>query len=85
MHRHGVKLELLLVGIFEAVLDVLGQADKVLDSTCDAIGSGRVRAIEKLQRLHEEEEEEEDNKLLKHYCLGAAKEVKTVAAACFCS
>ena len=71
------------MGNFAAGLDVLGQADKVLDSTCDAIGSGQVRAIEKLQRLHEEEEE--DNKLLEHYCLGAAREVKTVAAACLCS
>lgn len=46
-----------MVGVFEAVLDVLWQADKVLDSTCDAIGSGQVRAIEKLQRLHEEEKD----------------------------
>ena len=42
-----------MVGVFEAVLDVLGKADKVLDLTCDGIGSGRVRAIEKLQRLHD--------------------------------
>ena len=69
------------MGVFETVLNVLWQADKVLDSTCDAIGSGRVRAIEKLQRLHEEEK---DNKLLERYCLGAAREVKTVPAACLC-